>query len=466
MEESKIIEEKKSVDCEEESKIREERKSVDCEEESKEESELLDRGGMDIKGLHIDPCRHFLSCRTILKIIKYMHKLDLNTLHIHMSDDQGFPFESERYPELKFEKMLSIEDQKVIGQLCHEYGIDIIPEIDIPGHARAFLSIFREGVKIEKKLGVITQEYIDIEKDLPIIFDLFEEYAGRFNSKMIHMGGDEAKNFGQFPLLLDKVCKWGEERGLDVVAWDEVGAFLKDITPPKNLIIQRWRFRTSPSVHKVRCILSQGYYLDHCDDPVDIYNRNPKRLGRNIGCIACSWTELIDESNIFTTLFPSLYMIAHRWNSYPKKHPHPPLLLRALCDQFGYPKVGKEWGKLEGWKTRLWIQFYVDVPRSTSSLTVDVPLDREHDHYPVFSKQLIIAQSVLYTYAVLGQVVDNQELLDAITFLTAATGKDCTFIKSKKLGWKKKVKAIRTKTQYEQDTYKNGGIKILRRLCK
>lgn len=93
-----------------------------------------------IKGLHIDLCRHFIEFDTIVNTIELMAKLNFNTLHLHLSDDQSMPFQSVEYPEIKFEKMLSVDQQIKIYDICKKYNIQIIPEIDIPGHCQAFRS--------------------------------------------------------------------------------------------------------------------------------------------------------------------------------------------------------------------------------------------------------------------------------------------------------------------------------------
>jgi hypothetical protein len=364
-----------------------------------------------IKGLHIDICRHFISVEIILNTINLIADLGFNTLHLHLSDDQGMPFESIKYPQIhkhsesKSENseqahklFLSIADQEKIADLCKIKSIDIIPELDIPGHATAFKHVFL-GEPIETKLGMISTSYIDIDTDLPIIFDLLTELKERFNSKYIHVGCDEAKNFEFYPELIKLVSDFAT--GLDVkfIVWDDVVG--KIDTVPSNMIVQRWRFRTSGKIinQNIPYILSMNYYLDHCNDPLFIYGKDPNPFGGNlIGWIACTWTELITELNFRSTIIPSIYVIANRWKMYEDRREVNPLLLPKImydmCQSHGFPDMSPIVEST--WKSRKWASFLrPDDPRSCSSVDTSMVLHRDHDLYPVFSNYLI---NLLYDF--------------------------------------------------------------------
>jgi len=365
-----------------------------------------------IKGLHIDPCRHFIECDTILKTIDLMAKLGFNTLHLHLSDDQSMPFESNKYPQIKFKHMLTIQDQCNIALACRNYNIDIIPELDIPGHSQAFRYIF-ENEPFEDKLGVIIPKYIDLDKHLPIIFDLFEELVDRFSAKYIHIGCDEAKTYTEFPKLIDSVNTWIGNKDLKFIVWDDVVS--KIATIPEKMIVQRWRHYTSGKINSLSIpyILSEGYYLDHCEDPLYIYTKNPNKYGKNlIGHIACTWSELIDNNNFYNTIVPSIYLLARRWNDLDKNESnHLPEILYQMCEQYGYP----ESDKYDSWKRRRWASFLKDVndPRNIANMSTDILLDREHDQYPVFSRFLI---ELLYILYLIWIKKESHEILNKIDF--------------------------------------------------
>ncbi|TNE51704.1 MAG: hypothetical protein EP343_03225 [Deltaproteobacteria bacterium] len=403
-----------------------------------------------IRGLHLDPCRHFLQVDTVLRIIDKMAALRLNTLHLHLSDDQGFPVQFKKYPEVQSDPQWTIEDQERIARRCREHNIQVIPEIDIPGHVRAFLSFFDDSIEPERQMGVITHETIDMERDLPVIFGMFEELVERFDASFIHMGGDEVPSFDRFPELIEKVCTWAAERGLEVIAWDDVLSEIDDI--PDNLVIQQWRGhkKIDPKLSQVRTILSRGYYLDHAKDPFRYYDADPMLGKQHLGCIACMWTELVTDQTVECTIFPSLYLIAHRWWTYPHRENAVPSLLRQLCEHYGYPAAA-----LDDWRTRRWVGFYRDDPRSTSSVTVDDVLDREHDLVPTFSRSLVVVSDMLYRWLQHGEVPVEEEKELFLQMAQDCYGEDFSFLFEKPKRWEQSL-ATRMKKTPSSDLFNNG----------
>ncbi len=414
-----------------------------------------------LRGLHLDPCRHFISADTVVRIIEKMSALGLNALHLHLSDDQGLPLRFRRFPAIGTSPAWSVEDQERIAREARSRGIDVIPEIDIPGHCRAFLSCVDPTVTRERRLGVITHETLQFERDLPTILGLFEELVERFGARFIHLGGDEVK-YARLAELVTTVCAWAAARGLQVIAWDDVLGALGAV--PENLIIQRWRFRVSPKFALLppeRRILSWGYYLDHIDDPFTVYGRAPDMGGAlPLGCIACSWTELITERTLECTIFPSLYMAAHRWWNWPDKDPEPTLLLRRLCDAYGYPSAERD-----DFRTRRWVGFYRDDPRSTTSVTIDTPLDREQDLHPAFSRSLVIVADALRRSVLDGRAPTEEERETLRRLGQQAYGVDLSFVWDRPRGWRARLKqaVARAKPSLE---YNDGLAVVLRRALK
>ncbi|MBT5420114.1 MAG: family 20 glycosylhydrolase, partial [Candidatus Cloacimonetes bacterium] len=173
---------------------------------------------MNIRGLHLDPSRRPLTINTVLNIIDKLGACGINTLHLHLSDDQGFAIESE---VLDFHKGWSIEEQNMIYERCKQYNIDIIPEIDIPGHTIALRSIFEGKYEPLEKMGTISHGLINLD-DMPKILDLFTEVHERFHSKYFHMGGDETKGAKKvyFQTIVDQVCEWANEHDIIPIAWE------------------------------------------------------------------------------------------------------------------------------------------------------------------------------------------------------------------------------------------------------
>jgi len=181
-----------------------------------------------------------------------------------------------------------------------------------------------------------------------------------------------------------------------------------------------------------------------------------------MGCVACIWTELIDNSNFWSSILPALYMIGLRFNEYPKMHKDLPIVLYKLCEKFGYPDDS------DTFKRRIWKSFKNPLcVRSCANIKVGEPLNREHDIFPSFSKKLVKTQFILYSHCILKDTqikeIDLDEILD---FCCEATNDDLTFLKKLGKGWEEQALIIIKKSEKTTETYKNGIICILERLIR
>jgi hypothetical protein len=349
------------------------------------------RSQMKIKGLHLDPARRRLTKDKILEIVSYMSKCGLNTLHLHLTDDQGIGIDLET---ISFYESggLTFKDQEEIGEVCEAQGIDIIPEIDIPGHTTALRSIIEDGEYHPfDKMGVITPGLLR-ESDIGIVLNIFEEVCTRFRvKKYIHMGGDETRGAKRpyFEKIVNEVCDWAIKRNLDVIAWEDILA--KVIDPPSNIIIQRWKHRLFPPIaqglEKIgndRVIYSYDYYLDTSPDPFTMFRKDVSRV--SLGCIACTWGELIGMENVDNVLYPSLFLLGEKWNNTNNDDMTPIDVLKKYKTEMIYS------GNTDTWKRRQWTGFMKSEggsqPRS-SHIDTSQPLNRDHDQYPICSKYLI-----------------------------------------------------------------------------
>lgn len=114
------------------------------------------------RGLMIDTTRHFITLEAIRTIVDQMASVKLNTLHLHLTDDQGWRFEVKRYPKLtevgawrtppssggapgaKVGGFYTQDELKQLVAYAAERGITIVPEIDLPGHAQALVAAYPE----------------------------------------------------------------------------------------------------------------------------------------------------------------------------------------------------------------------------------------------------------------------------------------------------------------------------------
>lgn len=176
------------------------------------------------RGLHLDVSRHFFSKEVIKEIISQMAFYKLNNFHWHLTDDQGWRIEIKKYPKLteigskrrqtlvgnKFERFpvffdgnpyggfYTQEDIKEVVKYAQENFVNIIPEIEMPGHASAAiaaypdLACFPTDFKVKETWGVFEDVFCaGKEETFQFMEDVLKEVMQLFPSTYIHIGGDE-----------------------------------------------------------------------------------------------------------------------------------------------------------------------------------------------------------------------------------------------------------------------------------
>ncbi len=164
------------------------------------------------RGMHLDISRHFFDDEEIIPYSSWMALLKMNQLHLHLSDDQGWRLELERFPELTEKGAWRQEDEYTLyGGYLDNYNLDeifcvleelrinVVPEIDLPGHAMALLSAYPQYACFPqefKPLSVwgISEDIICAGNHAAVAFlkELVLEVAKLFPGPYFHIGGDEA----------------------------------------------------------------------------------------------------------------------------------------------------------------------------------------------------------------------------------------------------------------------------------
>ncbi|BDD10132.1 hypothetical protein FUAX_25640 [Fulvitalea axinellae] len=161
-----------------------------------------------IRGLHVDISRHFRNKEEMFKTIDYVAYHKLNTLHIHLTDDQGWRIEIKAFPKLT--EIGAIGDHSTPGKGKKQFytqkemreiiayakarHIDIIPEIDMPGHMQATIRAYPELKSPTDKREPAKVIRID-EKGEEFCKKVLDEINDLFTPEYIHIGFDEI-NFG------------------------------------------------------------------------------------------------------------------------------------------------------------------------------------------------------------------------------------------------------------------------------
>ncbi|WP_282278555.1 family 20 glycosylhydrolase [Stenotrophomonas sp. PS02297] len=173
------------------------------------------------RGLMLDSARHFQSMDEIRKLLDAMAQHKLNTFHWHLTDDQGWRMEIKRYPKLtevgscrvplgdagrdpatgKARSYCGYYTQEQIREIvayAAQRHIQVIPEIDVPGHATAAIVAYPElgatdkPLVIDNQWGVFPNLFNTEESTLRFLENVLLEVIDMFPARYVHVGGDEA----------------------------------------------------------------------------------------------------------------------------------------------------------------------------------------------------------------------------------------------------------------------------------
>lgn len=245
------------------------------------------------RGAHFDTSRHFFTVDEVKTYIDMLALHNMNRMHWHFTEDQGWRIEIKKYPKLTeigskrsetvigknsgkydgvpHEGFYTQEEAKEIVKYAAERFITVIPEIDIPGHMQAALASYPElgctgGPYEVWKMWGVSEDVLCIGNDQSLKFleDVFAELIEIFPSEYIHIGGDECPKvrWAQCPkcqarikqlglksdakhtkeerlqsYVISHVEKFLNEHGRQIIGWDEI---LEGGLAP-NATVMSWR---------------------------------------------------------------------------------------------------------------------------------------------------------------------------------------------------------------------------------
>ncbi|AWI10075.1 hypothetical protein CKA38_13140 [Ereboglobus luteus] len=246
------------------------------------------------RGVLFDDGRHFFGPVAAKRLIDAMALYKFNTLHWHLTEDQGWRIEIKKYPRLTqigawransptpgdrnkpdgvpHGGYYTQDEVREIVAYAHQRGITVVPEIEIPGHAAAAIASYPElgnsdiegyAPKVVETWGVKPYVFAPKDETFRFLQDVLDEVCELFpNSKYIHIGGDEAPKkqwkasaFAQkiirennlkdeFELqswFLARIEKYLNARGRRIVGWDEIQE--GGLSPTATMMVWRdWKW--------------------------------------------------------------------------------------------------------------------------------------------------------------------------------------------------------------------------------
>lgn len=206
------------------------------------------------RGLMIDPSRHFQPIDFLYGVVDQMAAVKLNTLHLHLTDDQGWRFEVKRYPKLteigawrtppssggapgaRVGGFYTQAELRGLVAYAAARGVTIVPEIDLPGHAQALVAAYPEhGVlgdrpPVGHDWGVNPYLLNPQDSSVRFIEDILDELMDVFPGTYIHLGGDEAvkDQWERSPQVQAQMRGLGLKTEMQMQSWliDRFGAYL------------------------------------------------------------------------------------------------------------------------------------------------------------------------------------------------------------------------------------------------
>ncbi len=305
-----------------------------------------DRPRFPWRGLMIDVSRHFVPLEVIKRNIDGMAAVKLNTLHLHLSDDEGFRVESRLAPklqELASDGQFYTQDQiRELLSYAREHGVRVVPEFDIPGHAVSWLIAHPNIASASPPAHLVrgmsdeVRPPIDptLEETYQVLDKVLGEMASLFPDPYFHTGGDEVD--GRYWDNNEKIQEWMRahdikdnhalqtyfnkrvqailaKQGKHMEGWDDI------LNPdlPKDTLVQSWRGpETLANAARMgfSTILSAGWYLDLMYPASQHYAVDPLR-GESalltdaqksliLGGEAAQWTEYVTSEILDNRLWP------------------------------------------------------------------------------------------------------------------------------------------------------------------
>lgn len=333
---------------------------------------IKDRPRYAHRGFMIDCARHIFTVDELKKMISAAADVKFNKFHWHLSDDQGFRIELSALPELTkkgsvrdcdsfincksnkpYSGYFTKDDIRDIVEFCRERFIDVIPELDMPGHQSAFLHVYPEftcsggAVKVKTSQGIfrdiICAGNADAKEQLKRILD---EICELFPYDTVHIGGDEVpkanwktcekcnkimaenglSDYNDLQcLFINEMAGYLKNKGKRCIVWNDC---LKGKGLSADIAVQHWQKgpeRTSSEANSGRKTILSPFTPFYVDYPYGmhplkaVYKYKPEGLkgldanGKKsiIGVESPIWTEHINNNDRLEYMcFPRWFAVA------------------------------------------------------------------------------------------------------------------------------------------------------------
>lgn len=271
---------------------------------------IIDYPAFRIRGFMHDTGRSYISVEELKKEIALLSQYKINVFHWHLTENQGWRLQSIRFPQLNLantyerlpEKYYTLEEAKELVAYCKAHNMLLIPEIDMPGHSRAF----------EKAFGTDMQS----PQGMKILKEILDEVVETFEVPYIHIGTDEVAFTN--PAFVPEMVAYIRAKGKKVISWNPGWHYKEgeiDMT-------QLWSYR-GKAQKGIPAIDSRYHYINHFDtfaDLVALYNSRILNVAQgdadHAGAIVALWNDRYipnERENILqNNFYPAMLALAER----------------------------------------------------------------------------------------------------------------------------------------------------------
>lgn len=258
----------------------------------------------------VDVGRNYQPMALLKEQIDMMSRYKLNVFHFHFTEDVAWRLHFPRYPQLtearhmtrQKGKFYSEKDLHELIRYCRERHIELVPEIDMPGHSAAF----------RRAMGTDMQS----DSGAAIVKNIIRDFCKEYDLKYLHIGADEVKITNKN--FLPEMTALAESFGKTVIGWMPGGNF------PESVIRQLWsEGKIETGNDSIRYIDSRQLYINHMDALESVPTIYQRQLcntavgnASELGATLCLWHDrnVAKEEDVMTMnpVYPSLLAFAER----------------------------------------------------------------------------------------------------------------------------------------------------------
>lgn len=272
---------------------------------------IVDYPAFRWRGYMVDVGRNYQSPDLLKQQIDKMARYKLNVFHFHLTEDVAWRLQIKQYPRLTAAasmqrnkgKYYSIEQMKELIRYCKDRHITLVPEIDMPGHSKAFTRAM--GVDMQSREGA------------EIVKNILREICSTYDIPYLHIGADEVKitNAQFLPAVTQLIRQYKKE----VIGWAPGGNY------DEHTIRQLWKEEENKDAgkHAIRYIDSRFLYISDMDplnSVVTIFNRQiggkPHGNASLLGAEFCLWADrrVQQESDLvnMNPVYPAMLAFSER----------------------------------------------------------------------------------------------------------------------------------------------------------